>query len=29
MMADTDIARKIDEDQRANTEEFMAYIASR
>ncbi len=29
MMADTDIARKIDADQRANTEEFMAYIASR
>jgi len=29
MMSDTDIARKIDGDQRANTEEFMAYIASR
>jgi len=29
MMADTDIARTIDEDQRANTAEFMAYISSR
>ena len=29
MMADTDIARKIDEDQRANTEEFMAFISGR
>ncbi len=29
LMADTDIARKIDADQEANTEEFMAYIAKR
>ena len=29
MMADTDIARKIDQDQRDNTEEFMAFISGR
>jgi len=29
MMADTDIARKIDADREANTAEFMAYISSR
>ncbi|MEE4143404.1 MAG: glutathione S-transferase family protein [Halieaceae bacterium] len=29
MMADSDIARKIDADQRDNTTDFMAYIASR
>lgn len=29
MMADTDIARKIDADQQANTEEFMAYLSKR
>jgi glutathione S-transferase len=29
MMADTDIARKVDADQKANAEEFMAYIAAR
>lgn len=28
MMADTDIARKIDADRKANTAEFMAYISS-
>ncbi len=28
MMADSDISRKIDADQQANTEEFMAYVAS-
>ncbi len=27
MLADTDIAHKIDEDQRANAEEFMAFMA--
>jgi glutathione S-transferase len=29
MMADTDIARKVDADQRDNTAEFMAYISKR
>jgi hypothetical protein len=29
MMADSDIARKIDADMQANTPEFMSYIASR
>jgi len=29
MMADSDIARKVDADLQANTPEFMAYIASR
>ena len=29
MMADSDIARKIDADMHDNTSEFMAYIASR
>ncbi|TXS92809.1 glutathione S-transferase family protein [Parahaliea maris] len=29
MMADTDIARKIDADQQANAPEFMAYVAKR
>lgn len=29
MMADSDIARKIDADQEANTGEFMAYVAKR
>jgi hypothetical protein len=29
MMADSDIARKIDADMRDNTPDFMAYIASR
>jgi hypothetical protein len=28
MMTDSDISRKIDADQQANTEEFMAYVAS-
>lgn len=28
-MADTDIARKIDADQKANTTEFMAYIGKK
>lgn len=28
MMADTEIARSIDADQKANTDEFMAYIAN-
>jgi glutathione S-transferase len=29
LMADTEIARKIDADQKANTEEFMAYISGK
>ncbi len=29
LVADSDISRKVDADHRANTEEFMAYVASR